>query len=166
MKTAIETLENLFYEKILLYQDLLECLKRERDCLAKTDIDGLWEIAEQKQSVVSRIESVRGKILSDLSEAAIDHRMDAVSFDLACVYSLIPGMHAERIKTAYLSLVALKGEIRQRSQENKVFIKESLDFLDELIGIITGANKPKPLYDNGRSLTSKCHTNLVLHREV
>lgn len=166
MKTTIETLENLFHEKILLYQDLVECLKRERDCLTKTDIDGLWEIADQKQSAVSRIESVRGKILSVLSEAAIDHRMDAVSFDLACVYSLVSGMHAERIKTAYLSLVALKGEIRQRSQENKVFIKESLDFLDELIGIIAGTDKQNAVYDNGRVSRKKDQANLLLHREV
>jgi len=166
MKTAIETLENLFYEKILLYQDLVECLKRERDCLTKTDIDRLWEIADEKQSAVSRIESVRGKILSALSEAAIDHQMDAASFDLACAYSLIPGMHAERIKTAYLSLVALKGEIRQRSQENRLFIEESLDFLDELIGIIAGTGKQNAVYDNGRSLRNKGQANLLLYKEV
>jgi flagellar biosynthesis/type III secretory pathway chaperone len=166
MKTSIETLENLFYEKILLYQDLVECLKRERDCLTKTDIDGLWEIADQKQSAVSRIESVRGKILSVLSEAAIDHRMDAVSFDLACVYSLIPSMHAERIKTAYLSLVNLKGEIQRRSQENRLFIEEYLSFLDELIGIIAGTGKQNAVYDNGRVSRKKDQANLLLHREV
>ncbi len=166
METAIQALEALFYQKIMAYQELVECLKHEREVLAEADIDSLWEISDKKHSIVSRMEDLRGKILTALSEAAIDHRMDAVSFDLARVYSLIPSMHAERIKTAYLSLVNLKGEIRQRSQENKIFIKESLDFLDELIGIITGANKPKPLYDNGRSLTSKHHANVLLHREV
>jgi len=166
MQTSIQTLENLFYEKILLYQDLVECLKRERDCLTKTDIDGLWEIADQKQSAVSRIESVRGKILSVLSEAAIDHRMDAVSFDLARVYSLVPRMHAERIKKPYLSLVNLKGGIRRRSQENRLFIEECLNFLDELIGIIADTGKQNAVYDNGRSSRHKGQANLLLHREV
>jgi len=166
MKTAIETLENLFYEKILLYQDLVECLKRERDVLINTDMDALWEIADQKQSVISRIEAVRDKILSALSEAAVVHRMDAVSFDLASVYSLIPNMHAERIKKSYLSLVNLKGEIQRRSQENRLFIEECLNFLDELIGIIADTGKQNAVYDNGRVSRKKDQANLLLHREV
>lgn len=166
MQTSIQTLENLFHEKILLYQDLAECLKKERDVLINTDMDALWEIADEKQSVVSRIEAVRDKILSALSEAAIDHRMDAVSFDLARVYSLIPRMHGERIKKPYLSLVNLKGEIRRRSQENRVFIEECLSFLDELIGIIADTGKQNAVYDNGRSSRHKGQANLLLHREV
>lgn len=166
MQTAIQTLENLFHEKILLYQDLVECLKKERDVLINTDMDALWEIADEKQSVVSRIEAVRDKILSALSEAAIDHRMDAVSFDLARVYSLIPRMHGERIKRPYLSLVNLKGEIQRRSQENRVFIEECLGFLDELIGIIADTGKQNAAYDNGRSSRHKGQANLLLHREV
>ena len=166
MQTAIKTLEDLFYEKILLYQDLVECLKKERDVLVNTDMDALWEIADEKQSVVSRIEAVRNQILSALSEAAIDHRMDAVSFDLARVYSLISRMHGERIKKPYLSLVNLKGEIQKRCQENRLFIEECLNFLDELIGIIADTGKQNAVYDNGRSSRNKGQANLLLHREV
>ncbi|MBW2019135.1 MAG: flagellar protein FlgN [Deltaproteobacteria bacterium] len=166
MQAAIQTLENLFYEKILLYQDLVECLKRERSSLIKTDIDGLWEISDEKQALVSRIEAVRKRILEVLSEASIDHGMNVSLFRLANVLSLIPREHRGRFKKAYLSLVSLKGEIHQRSQENKLFIEESVRFLDELIGIIAGADQPKPVYNHARSLTSKGHTNLLLHKEV
>jgi len=166
MQTAIRTLENLFYEKILQYQDLVECLKKEHAVLIKTDMDGLWEIADEKQSIVSRIEALRSKILTALSEAAIDYRMDAVSFDLAHVYSLIPSMHRERFKKPYLSLVGLKDDIQKRSQENRLFIEECLSFLDELIGIIADTGKQDAVYDNGRSSSNKNQANLLLHREV
>ena len=166
MQTAIKTLKDLFYEKILLYQDLVECLKKERDILINTDMDALWEIADEKQSIVSRIETVRDQILSALSEAAIDHRMDAVSFDLARVYSLISRMHGERIKKPYLSLVNLKGEIQKRCQENRLFIEECLNFLDELIGIIADTGKQNAVYDNGQVSARKGQANLLLHREV
>ncbi|NVM56563.1 MAG: flagellar export chaperone FlgN, partial [Desulfobacterales bacterium] len=132
MQRAMETLEGLFHEKILLHQDLVECLKRESDALIKTDMDALWEIADEKQSVVSRIEALREKILAALSEAAIDHRMDTLSFDLAHAYSLIPRAHRKGFKKAYFSLVSLKGEVRRRSRENRLFIEECLNFLDEL----------------------------------
>lgn len=167
MQTAIQTLEDLFYKKILLYQDLVACLKQERDALIRTDMDVLWKIADEKQSIVSRIATVREKILAALSEASIDHGMDVSSFSLADVLALIPMVHRTRFKKTYLSLVALKDEIHQRSRENRLFIEESLDFLDELIGVIVGAaDKPKPVYNNGRSLTGKRHANLLLHKEV
>ena len=166
MQTPIQTLENLFHEKILLYQDLVECLKKEHDVLINTDVDALWEIAHEKQSIAARIETLRGKMLTALSEAAIDHRTDAVSFDLAHVYSLIPRMHRERFKKAYLSLVNLKGEIRRRSQENRLFIDECLNFLDELIGIIADTGKRNDVYTNGRFSRNKGQANLLLHREV
>jgi flagellar biosynthesis/type III secretory pathway chaperone len=166
MQTAIRTLENLFYEKILQYQDLVECLKKEHTVLIKTDMDGLWEIADEKQLIVSRIEALRSKILTALSEAAIDYPMDAVSFDLARVYSLIPSTHRERFKKPYLSLVGLKDDIQQRSQENRLFVEECLSFLDELMGIIADTGKQDAVYDNGRSSSNKKQANLLLHREV
>jgi flagellar biosynthesis/type III secretory pathway chaperone len=166
MQTAIQTLENLFYEKILLYQELAECLEKERNVLINTDMDGLWEIADEKQSIVSRMEALRSKILTALSEAAIDCHMDAVSFDLTRVYSLIPRMHRERFKKPYLSLVGLKDDIQRRSLENRLFIEECLSFLDELIGIIADTGKQDTVYDNGRSSRNKNQANLLLHREV
>jgi flagellar biosynthesis/type III secretory pathway chaperone len=166
MQTAIQTLENLFHEKILLYQDLVGCLKKERDVLINTDMDALWEIADEKQSIVARIETVRNKILTALSKAAIVHRTDAVSFDLAHVYSLIPRTQRERIKKPYFSIVRLKGEIQRHSRENRLFIEECLNFLDELMGIIADTGKQGAVYDNRRSSRSKDHANLLLHREV
>lgn len=166
MQTAIETLENLFHEKILQYQDLVECLKKEHDVLINTDMDGLWDIAYEKKSIVASIEALRSKILTALSEAGIDHRTDAVSFDLAHVYSLIPRTNRVRFKKPYLSLMSLKGEIQRRSQENRLFVEECLNFLDELIGIIADTGKQGTVYDNSRSSRTKDHANLLLRREV
>jgi flagellar biosynthesis/type III secretory pathway chaperone len=166
MQTEIQTLENLFYEKILLYQELVECLKNEHAVLINTDMDGLWEIADEKQSIVARIKALRIKILTALSEAAIDYRMDADSFDLGRVYSLIPSMHRERLRKPYLSLVGLKDDIQKRSQGNRLFIEECLSFLDELIGIIADTGKQETVYDNGRPSSNKNQANLLLHREV
>jgi hypothetical protein len=166
MKTKIEIVKKLFYEKIMLYRDLLECLKRERELLVRTDIDALWEVSDSKQSIAARIGAVRGEILKALSEAAIDHDMELSSFRLSTVLSLIPSRDREGFKKPHMSLVNLKSEIRQRSQENKLFIEHSLAFLDELITIIANTDKAQPLYDKGGCLDSKGHKSLLLHREV
>jgi len=166
MQTQIKMLENFFYDKILLYQELVEYLKKERDYLTKTDMDVLWEISAKKQDIVFRIETIREKILAALSELSVEHGMDVSSFSLAKVVSLIPSAQRVGLRKIYLTLVGLKTETRQLSRENKVFVEQSLDFLDELITVIAGSSGKKCLYDGGGSLNSKGHSNLLLYREV
>ena len=54
---TIQSLENLIYEKIILYNDLLHCLKKERETLIKIDLDDLWQISKEKEDLCSRIPS-------------------------------------------------------------------------------------------------------------
>ena len=162
----MENLKNLFYEKIMLYRDLLECLKRERELLVRTDVDALWEVSDRKQAIGARIGAVRGEILKALAGAGIDHDMDSASFRLSTVLSLISSRERMGFKKPYMALVSLKNEIRQRSQENKLFIEQSLAFLDELITVIANTDKAAPLYDKGGCLNNKGHHHLLLHREV
>jgi flagellar biosynthesis/type III secretory pathway chaperone len=166
MQTSIQALKTLIYDKILLYQDLVECLKEEHELLIKTDVDALWEISDKKQSVVSRVEALRGKILTALSEAGIEHDSNVSSFDLTHIFSLIPPMQRRGLNKAYSSLVKLKNETRRRCHENRLFIEECLDFLDELIGILANTGKPSDFYNKERFLRAKGQVNLLLHREV
>ena len=167
METRFERLEKLFFEKIILYQELVEALKEERNLLINTDMDALWEISEKKQAIVPRIEVVREKILKTLSQGAVTHQMDGASFSLSNVLSRIPRQERERFRKPYLSLVKLKAETRQRSQENKRFVEKSLDFLDELIGILACAGGSNDMYTNDGGISSnKSQANLLLHKEV
>ena len=45
----VQAMESLFYKKIMLYSDLLECFRRERDALINMDLDGLWRISKEKE---------------------------------------------------------------------------------------------------------------------
>jgi flagellar biosynthesis/type III secretory pathway chaperone len=165
METPLNTLEDLFHEKIMLYQELVECLKQERALLIKTDMDALWEISAKKQSLVSEIEGVRRKILDTLPPCSIDHTMDVSTFSPATVLSVVSHEQRAQLRKAYLALVNLKAETRQRSLENKTLVEQSLEFLDELIGIIANTDG-KPVYGNGGSLARGGHANLFLSREV
>ncbi len=166
MQTQIKILENLFYDKILLYQELVECLKEEREYLTEADMDILWEVSAKKQDIVLRIETIREKIIEMLSGVCIDHGMDLSSFSLSEALSFVPAQYRLQLRKLYLTLANLKEETRQRSLENKNFVKKSLDFLDELLGILTNASKDGTLYDGQGSLSGKSATNLLLHREV
>jgi flagellar biosynthesis/type III secretory pathway chaperone len=167
MDRQAEILRDLFYDKILLYRELVENLKEERGYLVKTDMDALWKISAKKQELVSAIETVRQKILSALSTMAIEHGMDVSSFSLSKVVREVSQDHRGMLRKPYLTLVSLKAQTRQLSAENKAFIEESLDFLDEVMGIISGCGVRDGVYDGGGTVqTKKSGSHRLFCREV
>ena len=166
MDTQVETLRNLFYDKILLYRELVENLKAERGHLVKADMDALWKISTKKQELVAAIEAVRKEILNRLSAMDIAHEMDVSSFSLSRVVHQVSQDRRSILRKPYLTVVGLKAQTRQLSAENKVFIEESLEFLDEVIGIIAGSGDGDGVYDGAGAVRAKDHSNRLFCREV
>jgi len=158
--TIIQLLEGLFYKKIMLYNDLLHCFKKERESLINIDVDNLWRISREKEQICSKIKSVRQEIIS-----AINPGIDQKSFIPKQILELIPGKNRTKFQELYLTLTRLKGEIEALRKENMIFIDDSLQFLDEMISIITGETKSKIMY-NDKCHLSRSDTNILLSREA
>jgi len=167
MDRQIETIRDLLYEKILLYRELVETLMEERTYLAKADVDALWEVSAKKQEVVASVEERRAKILGVLSDMSIRHGMGISSFSLSKLVLQIPSDHRSLIKKSHLTLIGLKAQTKQLSAENKVLIEESLEFLDEIIGVMAGPGTGNnEIYDGGGAVQARSRTNRLLCREV
>lgn len=156
----IQLLEKLFYKKILLYNDLLHCLKRERESLINIDLDKLWGISREKEETCSQIKSIRQEIIS-----TVNLGIDEESFNPNHILDLIPRESRAKFEKLYLTLIKLKSEIEILRKENMIFIDDSLQFLDDLISIITGKETSKIMYNE------KCHlrksgANILLSREA
>jgi len=63
-ENAVHLLEDLFQRKIILYDDLLRCLEKERESLVTINMDALWAISKEKEELCSKIESIRQEIVS------------------------------------------------------------------------------------------------------
>lgn len=160
-----DAMAKLFNEKIALYEELVGCLDQERQVLIKSDMDELWEVASRKTSLISKINDVRVKILEVLTQARIPQVMDGVNFDLASVYRSLPFTCQDQLRRHYQSLVRLKSETRSRSEENKQFIQECLEFMDDLVQILAAVGKDK-VYGKGRAPSAKNSANLLFHKEI
>ncbi len=158
--TIIQLLERLFYKKIMLYNDLLHCFKKERESLINIDVDNLWSISREKEQICSKIKSIRQEIIS-----AINPGIDQKSFIPKQILELIPGKNRTKFQKLYLTLTRLKGEIEALRKENMIFIDDSLHFLDEMISIITGETKSEIMY-NDKCHLSRSDTNILLSREA
>jgi hypothetical protein len=158
-------IESLFMEKLLLYQDLLDALEQEKRSIIDIDVDGLWKISERKKEIARKIESVRSRILKQLDDASIDTQLEIAGFHSSKILSVLSGDAREKIGSIRLSLSASKREVQLRLEENRRYVGEYLTILDDLIGTIAGAGRPKPVYERNRC-SVKPKASLFLHREV
>lgn len=165
METSVATFTPLFEEKLLLYRELIEVLKTERNCILSAETDRLWQVSEKKQKIASMIEALRERILQTLSSEGICHDMTVESFRFSRVMGLIPVASQKVLVHLQSSLILVKEEIRQRARENVAFVTDYLATLDDLIGIFMKGNDGGTFYDRQRHVDSK-RTRSLLHQEV
>lgn len=157
---TVDTIEKLFYKKIMLYNDLLYCFEAERKSLIAININKLWELSKSKDELCAQIKSVRGKIL-----VAVNLENEPNAFNLSLIMDLIPEKHTDKFKKLYLRILKLKGEIEILRKQNILYIDDSLEFMDEMISILTGETESRHIYND------RCHfkppgPRLFLNREV
>jgi flagellar biosynthesis/type III secretory pathway chaperone len=162
META--SIETLFHEKLMLYRELVETLKEEKERIIHADVDALWRVSEKKQAIAGHIEDVRGRILDALTELGISHDMNGLNYQASRVMSLLPLEQKKQLTGAHFSLVALKEEINSISRDNKHYIESYLSMLDDLITILTGRENLSPTYSNNRKAADA--GSRIFYREV
>jgi len=145
---TVDTIEKLFYKKIMLYNDLLHCFEEERKSLISINLNKLWSLSKEKDEICARIKAIRREM-----SVAVNPENEQDSFNLNLVMDLIPGKYTDRFKKLYLRILKLKGEIEILRKQNILYIDDSLEFLDEMISIITGET------DSGHIYNDKCHFN-------
>ena len=157
---TVRLIEKLFYEKIMLYNDLLHCFKTESELLIRIDLDKLWKTSKEKETICTRIAAARKEIVS-----AANPEKDQESFDLNRIMDLIPRGYKAEFQKLYLRLIKLKSEMDMLRKQNMIFIDDSLEFLDQMIAIITGNDRTQSVY-NDKCHFSKSGSYVFLSREV
>ena len=161
-----EDIKALYLTKIELYEELADLLEQERKSLESADLEAMWKFSDQKQRISTRLVQIRNDILAALTRAGIRHHMNESTFHTPTVISLMPKEPGRVLQKIHISLVMIKNKVHSLSQENKKFVTDYLGILDELIGIITNAGNPQPVYDNARHCRTGKKSNLLLHKEV
>jgi len=157
---VIGLVETLFFKKIMLYNNLLHYFKEERESLININVDKLWRISKEKEKACSEIASTRQEIMS-----AVGSKEDYNSFNLKQLMEYIPGKFKTEFQKLYLRILKIKGEIEVLRIQNMTVIDDSLNFMDEIISIITGETESRIIY-NDKCRFSKSGPNLFLNREI
>jgi flagellar biosynthesis/type III secretory pathway chaperone len=155
-----QALEALFYKKIMLYNDLRECLQKERDHLIQMDLNSLWDISKQKESLCASLVSTRKEILG-----ALNQEEEKQFPHLDEILAVLPREKKSLFQSLFYRLAALKSEVEAFRRENVHYVDDSLQFIDEMIAIIAGETRTRNIYDRKCQLR-KTENSLLLRREV
>jgi FlgN protein len=157
---TMDVIEKFFYEKIMLYNDLLHCFEAERKALIDIDINRLWDLSKEKDEICETIKSIRMAILASLHPAD-----DQESFHLNRIMDVIPKKQKDKFEKLYLKILKIKGEIEILRKQNILYIDDSLNFMDEMISILSGEDESGFIY-NDRCHYSPSGPHQFLNREV
>jgi len=123
MQQRVKDIINTYLRKNSLFQELLNCIIRERDNLINQDIKGIWASLEEKQTILESIEETK-HYLNGISGRDINFRD-------------IPPDDRDKIMELSRTLIRLRQEIKVRVKENVSFINETLEFFNEMISVMT-----------------------------
>lgn len=144
-------IERQVEKKKQLYQELKGCFVKEREALVHVDIDALWQISSAKDALCMEISQVR----KELADAAA--RLCAPPFDLNQFYAVLPRNGTQAFSRSVRQISVLKKEIDQLRQYNMAFMNESLQFMDQVMTLLsgTGNNGSPAVYNRQCSFTSR-----------
>lgn len=151
MNSSFKEINKAYERKLSLLQELLDCLKRERENLIELNLEAIWALMEEKQGVLEAIEET-GKEIERIRENTPPETTESGK-----VQSMLVSFSAKINK--------LKEEIRVRVKENVEFIQDTLGFFDELISIFISGARPEPAYNPIRRSKHES-PSLIYHREV
>ena len=133
METDVRGIENLCLERIHLFQRLLDCVTIEKDSLVELNVKKLWSLMEEKQRIIESLEQSRNRI--------------GELIDLENPYQHIPDGDRRMFMSIFHKIERLKGEIKQRIQENVSIIQESLGFFHDLVSVFANSAKKENTYE-------------------
>jgi hypothetical protein len=115
-----------------LYQRLRDCFEKERNALIQVEIDSLWGISSEKDEVCNEINTVK----NELTETAVMFCPEPS--DLNQLLTVLPKTCRSAFSESVRQIQVLKKEIDILRQQNMRFINESLQFMDQMMAMISG----------------------------
>jgi flagellar biosynthesis/type III secretory pathway chaperone len=143
VKSEWNCLLDLMDREVEAYQALLEQLKQEQACLRHNDTDGMLSLMQAKQGCVAEIGTIRSALRREVAERT--GRSD-ISLPLERVLPQMPLPLSRKAKACQHAVDLLKRQIVQFNEQNKRFVQEALDYIGDLLSLLTASVREEPLY--------------------
>lgn len=151
MESMKSEIEEIFKKKIALFGELRDCIALERENLINLDIKSLWAVMEEKHRILESIAVAKDQLTGIIGDEA--------------PYRHVPIQDRPAMMRYCQTLSDLREDIKARVRENILFIRETLDFFHEMVGILTTGGRSGDCYGPFKAVRNGI-SNLICHHEV
>ncbi len=136
-------LQALLDQETSLLNELHDCLEQEQQALLASEVDALFALAVRKEAILKQLVAARQARLHFLKELTTK----------APTEGGVPGL-SRLVERQRRLVTALMAQIARLNTQNRLFIQDALDVIDEFVDIVSGA-KTAPAFYQSKGLISK-----------
>lgn len=143
MEQVIEILK----KQLEIYHEILKISENKTDIIVKDKIDELKPIVEREETLVGSYISLEKKRISVIKEFAKSKGIEKVlKIDDLCEYFPDNANEMQELKKEVLDVTK---KIKVKNELNEKLVKNSLDFINFSVGLLTGTNTGTGTYGKG-----------------
>jgi hypothetical protein len=140
----IEVLE----QETKIYDDLLKISRDKTDIIVEGKVSELENIVKLEQSYIlsmSKLENVREALVEKLSSTL---GLDASEMTISTLTNYANDECVKKLKTCQMTMSTLLNDLKDINSTNSKLIKNSLEYIDFSINILTAADAANNTYEN------------------
>lgn len=166
IKRSLDGLYDLLAKEISCYRRLIHVLKKKSEGLRKGSVHALIQAVEEMDSTREDILRIGLQIQESIGEVLDVSGAKRGDRTLSSLFAVLPSASHRQIKSYQRNLFQLKEWARQINDQNRLFIQESLAYVNEFISLLTQpVSEFQGYHQTGRQTPPACYP-LSLDREV
>lgn len=147
---------------IKVYRALLEVVRKEKDILIDSNVEGLSENNRAKEAMIIKIKSLETQRLRCAKDLALLIGADVERPRLSEIASRFDGVRGEKLRNAQSVLELLVKRVSEINKENEVLVHSALNSINGAMQSIKDTLQEKNTYQNkGKIQSAQAPGNLV-----
>lgn len=131
-----------------IYREVLKISRNKTRIIVEGKTSELENITRKEQALISRIadfEEIRGRIVKKFSE---QFEKEAYNLTISSIINMLPQDKSQKLNSILADLSKSLKEIKEVNTLNSKLIKNSLEYIDFSINLLTGTGASGNLYGN------------------
>lgn len=146
-----DELTDVLCKETEIYNEILKISHDKTGIIVEGRVSDLENLTRKEQALIFRIadlEDKREKIVSKISGQSGQSAKETPSMSISTISSMLPQGKAQKLNDVFISLSKTLKEIKEANNLNSKLIKNSLDYIDFSINLLTGTEASGSLYSN------------------
>lgn len=147
-KALIGTLIDILKKEADLYEGVLKLSKSKTDVIVEGKVSGLEGITSIEQSMIMKLGKLEEEREKTVEQIALQLHVKASDITITNLEKRFSDEQAEKLKDCRNTLAKLVNELSTANELNSKLIRNSLDYIDFSINILTNAGSTGNNYGN------------------